>query len=441
MSPVVFEYRCPNSTPSILWDSSGPSWKALFPNRSIPAELHDCFHGVDKSVRHAEELWKSAQYRLALKLLDDQEAKGRSPDYQNLLTLLGMLARGVSHSRGVPVLFTLGHLAAICGVSFVFLHDIVSRRTDEYRVFFIRKKSGGHRRITVPLPSLLIVQSWLQEHILSHQPVHACSQAFSEGCSPAKNAQQHCSSKWLVKIDVENFFESITERHVFRVFKQIGFRPLLSFELARICTRVIDHSIKSRAYLSPRMVSYRIADYRCAFQGHLPQGAPTSPALANLACYNLDEDLNDIAGKYKCVYTRYADDIVFSTQEFSRQTANRLLKDATSSLKRFGLKPNRKKMTIVPPGARRIVTGLVVDGSVPRLSKEYRERIELHLYHAAKHGLAEHCKRREFRSLIGFRNHLHGLITYAEHIEPRFGARCRSEFESLPWGALLDFFS
>jgi RNA-directed DNA polymerase len=364
-------------------------------------------------------------------------AEGFQNDYlQNLISEGRKLTE-----RGLPALFTLGHLAAICDVPFGFLHDIVSRRSDPYRIFLIKKTSGGRRRITVPLPPLLVVQKWLHENVLSNERTHSCSQAFNEGCSPVKNAQQHCSSKWLVKIDVENFFESVSEKQVYHVFKGMGFRPLLSFELARLCTRIADPLGRPGVHYWRLRKRYSIGAYCKDCIGHLPQGAPTSPLLANLVCFDLDTRLNAIAGKFRCVYTRYADDIVFSSQDFDRRRAKKLIALTVGVLAEFGFKQNFRKTIIAPPGARRIVTGLLVDGVEVKLPNKYREKIELHLHHAAKHGIASHCERRKFRSLVGFRNHLHGLITYAESVDPKFGAKCRSEFESLPWGAIEMFSS
>jgi hypothetical protein len=104
LSPIVFQYRCPNSTSSILWDSSRTKWKALFPNRNIPIELTDCFEIDGDQIRHAEVLWKSAQYRLALKLLDDLQNGRKNKDHQLALTLLGLLGRNIRLERLAPMM-------------------------------------------------------------------------------------------------------------------------------------------------------------------------------------------------------------------------------------------------------------------------------------------------------------------------------------------------
>ncbi|MGB7769834.1 MAG: hypothetical protein WBN22_13400 [Verrucomicrobiia bacterium] len=125
--------------------------------------------------------------------------------------------------KGVPVIFTLGHLAAICDVPYKYLRDIVSRKFDPYKVFNIRKRSGGYRQITVPEAALMRVQRWIHENILAAARVSPISTAFSAGSGPVKNAEQHSGSRWLVKVDVKSFFESISERQVFRAFRALGY--------------------------------------------------------------------------------------------------------------------------------------------------------------------------------------------------------------------------
>jgi RNA-directed DNA polymerase len=354
--------------------------------------------------------------------------------------LLPLIAEGQRlRDLGVPVVFTLGHLAAICDVPYSYLRDIVSRRFDPYRIFNIKKRTGGFRQIAVPQPHLMIVQRWLHQNILLNAKTHSASTAYGHDCSPATNAREHCSSRWLVKVDVRQFFESISERQVYYAFRRLGYPALLSFECTRLCTRFPWGSSKAR---DPRWrrnaKEYAIQAYRTTFVGHLPQGAPTSPMLANIVCQRLDEQLSGLARRYECQFTRYADDIVFSGNNLDRPEARSLVRQISRLLSTFGFMANERKTHIVPPGAKKIVTGLLVDNAEPHLTKEFRARILLHLYHAKARGLEQHCRRRKFRSLLGFRNHLNGLITYAEHIDPDFGAKCRADFESLAWGVLSE---
>jgi len=158
-----------------------------------------------------------------------------------------------------------------------------------------------------------------------------------------------------------------------------------------------------------------------------------------LVCGPLDEDLQICALKLQCNYTRYADDIVFSSHQLTRAEALQLIRETSRIFGRYGFTRNKQKTHIASPGARRIVTGLLVDGDAPRLPRAFREKLELHLFHAETKGIREHCLRRKFRSLLGFKAHLRGLITYAEWVEAEFGEQCRMKFEALDWGELSEF--
>lgn len=339
--------------------------------------------------------------------------------------------------KGVPVIFTLGHLAAICDVPYKYLRDIVSRKFDPYKVFNIRKRSGGYRQITVPEAALMRVQRWIHENILAAARVSPISTAFSAGSGPVKNAEQHSGSRWLVKVDVKSFFESISERQVFRAFRALGYPALLSFELTRLCTRFPSgESKRNQRRWRTNDRAYDIEPYMTQIVGHLPQGAPTSPMLANLVCAGLDLRLMELARKHGGVITRYADDIVFSATQCDRLRGKLLIKEITVALAALGFKRNETKTHVVPPSARRVVTGLLVDSETPRLTKAFRDKLRMHLFHARTKGIRIHCERRKFRSLIGFREHLRGLIAYASQVDMEYAAERKMEFEALPWGIL-----
>jgi RNA-directed DNA polymerase len=285
--------------------------------------------------------------------------------------------------------------------------------------------------ITVPEAKLLRVQRWIHQQVLLPQQYNRVSTAFATGCDPISNAAIHCEARWLVKIDITNFFESISERQVYYAFCGLGYPRLLSFQLTRLCTRVAPGSKKYERARWQGPTGYKIFPHR--FVGHLPQGAPTSPLLANLVCAGLDNSLAELAARYNCMVSRYADDVVFSGTDLGREPAIKLIAEVSAAFGKLGFDRNRRKTHIVSPGARKIVTGLLVDSRRPRLTRAFRDRLRLHLYHAATKGIPEHCLRRKFRSIIGFREHLNGLITYAENVDVLFGARCREQFRRLNW--------
>ncbi len=341
-------------------------------------------------------------------------------------------------SPNAPQLLTLNHLAITTDTPFEYLHSIVSRRRDPYRTFNMTKMSGGFRVITVPETLLMHIQRWIHKNILSLQTLHHSSTAYAPRCTPYGNSAAHCGAKWLVKMDIVNFFESISEIQIFKYFKGLGYSPLLAFEFSRLCTKT--HKCSRKYYKSKRWVANR--KYKFYFNehnlrswhiGHLPQGAPTSPMLANICCKNLDEELYALAKNHGCCYTRYSDDITFSSVDLGRERSKKIIKDASIVLARFGFLNNLRKTKIIPPGAKKIVTGLLVDTDKPRLTKEFKANLKNHLYYAGKFGVADHCLRVGFKSVIGFKNHIFGLISYAESVDSEFGQRCLSLFKKIQW--------
>ncbi|HHQ4309024.1 TPA: reverse transcriptase domain-containing protein, partial [Serratia fonticola] len=171
--------------------------------------------------------------------------------------------------------------------------------------------------------------------------------------------------------------------------------------------------------------------------GNLPQGAPTSPCLSNLACLSLDEALEELANKMGLRYSRYSDDITFSSQSinFKRGDACKVIAEACNFLAMHGFKPNRAKTDIIPPGAKKIVLGLNVDKSNVTLDKNFKNNIKQHIHFCLHEeiGPVKHARKRKFSSVIGFRNHLQGLIAYAKSIEPVFGDKMDKAFKCIKW--------
>ncbi|OYU75329.1 MAG: hypothetical protein CFE32_14720, partial [Alphaproteobacteria bacterium PA3] len=140
----------------------------------------------------------------------------------------------------------------------------------------LKKRIPGRsakRMISIPPATLAIAQRWLVDHVLRYSAVHPASFAFHPECSPVQAAEQHPDTKWLLKVDIEDFFHSVSEGMVSEIFARLGFPKLLAFEFARLCTIGLDRGQGK----NPAPHSGPIADYAHAYEGMLPQGAPTSP--------------------------------------------------------------------------------------------------------------------------------------------------------------------
>lgn len=345
-----------------------------------------------------------------------------------------------------PPIFSLRHLAHMTGVNYKFLREIVERTDPErYRRFRIRKRIAGpndtprYRIICVPDPRLMGVQRWINKNILALGHVHEASVAFRESDNIVGAASNHCGCRWMIKLDILNFFESVSEQSVFRVFANLGYQPLVAFELARICTRRGGPSTaRSGARWSyPFGHEQAIKSYYSPLLGHLPQGAPTSPMLANLAMTGFDEAVAEIAAAHALRYTRYADDLTFSTDQddLNRDQAKAIVGKVYAQLAIWGFRPNLAKTAIIPPGARKVVLGLLVDGASPRLTKQFRSKLRRHFYFLthADHGPVKHAAALKFTSVYGLRNHVSGLIAYTQQVDSNFAAECWAKFNAIAW--------
>lgn len=310
-----------------------------------------------------------------------------------------------------PIL-SLAHLAHETGATYSYLREVVSRTRDPYRSIAVPKATGGLRPISAPEPILMDVQRWILDHILDRLASHSASYAYRKEVSIVQCASQHQGAQWMVKMDLHNFFGTVNEASVYRVFRSLGYRKLVAFELARITTRL--EGARNAHWLAQTAA---IPSYSVAGVGVLPQGGPTSGILANAAASRLDVFLQHLALSRQLTYTRYSDDLVFSARNaFRRDAAQSLVGEITGLIRKAGFIVHRGKTRIVPPGARKVVLGLLVDSTV-RLLPEHRRRIEVHLRGCEQNGLANHAAHRGFDSVFSFVNHLDGWIAFSLGVE------------------------
>jgi RNA-directed DNA polymerase len=358
---------------------------------------------------------------------------GASPAY------VGAIQRNAQPliQNGLPVILSLGQLSHTVGVSHKYLMAIVARKIDPYRVFTIRKRLGGKRFICVPSPELLSLQRFIHDKILCAQSVtnmlSANATAYRPGSSHIANAFRHGGAKWLIKLDITSFFESISERQIYHVFRKAGYRALVTFCLARLCTRVLPTNIDWQGrHRQKRWKSTAKRKFlNTHVLGHLPQGAPTSPMLANLVCIPLDKRLQHVAVRTGLIYTRYADDLTFSGHLTDRPAASMLIGEISKVVSEFGFSINLQKTNVATDGARKIVTGLSVTDQHLRLPRSYKDELRQELYFLKQFGLHDHCTRTKRKNHLAYLMRLAGKIEYAIKIEPILGKRLAHKFEAL----------
>jgi retron-type reverse transcriptase len=296
-----------------------------------------------------------------------------------------------------------------------------------YSHFTIAKRNGTARQIWSPIPRLKFVQRWILNQVLNNLTTHDAAHGFVRGKSIVTNAAVHSNSELLIKLDVKDFFPSVSWRRVKGVFRHAGYQEQISTLLALLCTEAPRQIIKQDG------VTYYVALGDRA----LPQGAPTSPALSNIVCLNLDRRLTGLADKIGLRYSRYADDLTFSLP-VSNQKSNtaksdsdtkhnqligQLLGSVNKILQEEGFALNNDKTRVIRTGNQHNVTGMVVNGSgVPRVSRQIKRMLR-----AAVHNLESGGTLRADETL----NTLSGYAAWIASAEPELGHSYLDRIERL----------
>lgn len=342
----------------------------------------------------------------------------------------------LSRSRefGVLPIVSLNHLAVHARVSLDYLRQVVGRTDDPYIHFRRKKQSGGWRGIDAPEPRLLLVQKLLLNELLDKIPKHSASYAYTPGRSHVDCARQHVGAKWLAKFDIHNFFGSIGEKRVYRLFLNLGYAPLVAFEVSRLLTW------PSRTPFSypgpdPGDRYSAITKYAHEFGGVLPQGSPASGAIANVIMNAVDKKLNSFAIENGFIYTRYSDDLTFSTSsQWSRKQFPKFHSTVATVLDEFGFELHKRKTRLIPPRSRKIILGIVVEADSIHLPKEFKSRVERMVRLSAISGIICRSGKEGYGSFLNFVAHVEGSLAYAYNVEPSWANRQYRTWQ----GAMVD---
>ena len=283
-----------------------------------------------------------------------------------------------------------------------------------YKRFTIPKRNGKERAIWAPMPKLKQAQHWVLHNVLGNLYVHGASHGFIRGRSIYSNALAHVDAKLVVKMDMQDFFPTISQPRVKGLFRKAGYRERIATLLSLLCTE------SPREVVEQNGKTYYIAmGPRC-----LPQGAPTSPAITNALCLRLDRRLMGMAEKYGWRYTRYADDMTFSFPDNSKKKAelSTLLFLAKKIVTDEGFTVHPEKTKITRKGRRQQITGLVVNGKdLPRVPRERKREIR-----AAIHNLQKGKPLREGESLES----LQGYAAFVCMTDPELGHKLLAQLQA-----------
>lgn len=278
--------------------------------------------------------------------------------------------------------------AALLGVEVNRLEEILNNVSGHYQEFWMRKRSRGYRMISAPDKDLQAIQSTIYSRILSSVTiVHPAAVGFRCGRSVVDNAAPHLGKRYVLKMDIHDFFGSIRSPRVRQTFKKIGY---------------------------PENVS-KVLGALCCLHRHLPQGAPTSPALSNIVGYEMDRKLAALAAEYGVTYTRYADDLTFSGDVFPKE---QIIPQVKRIIRDEKFEPNHKKTHFMNQSSRKIITGVSVASGVKlTIPKSKKREIRKNVYFILTKGLAEH-QRRIGSHDPAYLKRLIGMLCYWRAIEP-----------------------
>lgn len=311
-------------------------------------------------------------------------------------------------------------------------------RLRNYSTFVIPKKREGHFRVLhAPSKDLKKVQRRLLDVLSDVAPPHRCATAFVRrrprdlapteaealGITPSsdhpplppaivEHAKLHCDKRVVYALDLQDFFPTITWPRVYGLFQSAPFGA--SKDVARLLANLTCHLPRSGsplAFLLPSTAQDSSTPGDAV--GGLPQGAPTSPLLSNLICWRLDHRLFVWARRHRCTYSRYADDLAFSSTH--RGLSERALAELRSIIEEEGFKIHPEKWRTMPYYERQVVTGLVVNGASPRVPREYHRALRALLRNAAKHGWESQLDRQAaFESMEAYRMFRSGEMPWEE---------------------------
>lgn len=278
--------------------------------------------------------------------------------------------------------------ASLLGVEANKLKEILENIPDYYHEFWVRKRRGGYRMISAPLEELQSIQTTINSRILSSvTTVHPAAVGFRCGRSVVDNASPHLGKRYVLKMDIHDFFFSIRSPRVKKTFEQMGYPPNVS----------------------------KIFRTLCCLHNCLPQGAPTSPSLSNIVSYEMDKKLAALATKYGLTYTRYADDLTFSGDVLSKE---QIIFEVKQIIYEEKFAPNYKKTRFLNEYDRKIITGVSVSSGVKLTIPKARKReIRKNVYFILTKGLAEH-QRRIGSNDPAYLKRLIGELCYWRSIEP-----------------------
>ena len=300
-------------------------------------------------------------------------------------------------------------------------------KLQHYRYDIVTKRFGGVRLIESPKPRLKELQRLILAGILDRIPTHQAVHGFVKGRSIVTLAASHTGKQVLLRLDLKDFFPAFPAARVQAFFRTLGYPDTVASLLAGICTNAVPRDVWR--VLPQGMDPLLWFEARALYtHPHLPQGAPTSPALANLMTYRLDCRLAGLAKSVDAAYTRDADDLAFSGGVEFNRSVERFSTQAAAIALEEGFSVNHRKTRIMRQSVRQQVAGVVVNEKVNVCRRDV-DLLEAILTNCVRTGPELQNRER----IENFRAHLEGRIGFAGMLNSAKGAKLRALFENIVW--------
>lgn len=307
--------------------------------------------------------------------------------------------------------------------------NVSAERLRNYRYRWVTRRSGLPRLIEAPKARVKEIQRWVLGEVLDHVPDHEAAHGFVRGRSARTHAAEHIGQRIVFQLDLRDFFASISAGRVYGIFRTLGYPPAVAHTLTALCTNTIPAQVWTAIPRprEPRLVQAHFWLGRQLATPHLPQGAPTSPALANLAAFRLDRRLTGLSAPFNLRYSRYADDLTFSGPRLTGSANQALISLVMRIVDEEGFRVHAEKSRLRTSAQRQLVTGVVVNQTL-NVAREDYDRLK-----ATLHRLALADRESERLRTIDQQAQLQGRIAWVTSLNARRGEKLQRLFDAINW--------
>lgn len=293
-----------------------------------------------------------------------------------------------------------------------------------YHYIWRARKNRKPRLIEIPKARLKEMQRRVLSEILDRVPKHEAVHGFQRKRSRNTYVQQHLGQEVVVRMDLKDFFHSVRTSRVVALFHTLGYPWNVARYLTGICCHATSQSLAGRDFNA--LTWFEMNRLKSP---HLPQGAPSSPSLANLCGWRMDVRLQALAQKMSLNYSRYADDLAFSGDKTLIRKFFYLQGMVGAIVGEEGFQLNHRKTRLMTASQRQLLAGVVVNVK-PNIQRTEIDRLKATLYNCLVYGPESQNR----RGYTNFRSHLQGKIADIHSLNPKRAAKLAGLFQKINWG-------